>query len=211
MPPKQLSEGQKAIERADELRVRVEDLLMEVYTFTADTLNGIQSRKFTLEELADLGFLCREIEKSVDETRKEARARKELCGKVIAFVTAQARVADPSKVVDSVRGRFSIATPDVKQIPKIPQPGTPEYLQLMAWLGITDRELLDSGVLSFKFQELCDLVTKRAQDAKNMPPGITKTWPSFVCEFRRRKDKLAEPLALSKLQRKKSEESNHEG
>lgn len=163
------------------MRDRMEKLQVEVYNLMATT--AADMNRITVEDDADMGLLCREMEELFDEMRKEVKARKELCGKIIAMDFAKRSLA--GDVNDKVSGEIATASPDVKQQPKIPKQGTDEFLELMEAVGVS-KEVALSGAVKLDWNGMGDYVAKQVALGKKIPPGITKLYPVFVATFRRK-------------------------
>ena len=135
-------------------------------------------------EIADVGFLCREMENIYDELRKEVKARKELAGRIIAEESARRVTQDPSAEMN-VRGTLCTAQPDVKLIPSIPRPGSPEYERLCQHFGVAE-EFAGLGVIRYHFNTMVDYLAKLMAEGRPLPDGIVKTYSQFTTVFRTR-------------------------
>lgn len=160
----------------------------EVYDFIAVTHDGVTKMELSMEDLVDMGYLCRDMERYLDEMRKEVKSRKELIGKLLAFHVAQQSLNDTEKLQVTVKGELATGTPDVKLQPKIPEPKTEEFSQLMEYFGLSrDRLAGIEDCLRLSFNGMRDLVSRLAEEGYPMPPGVVKTWPVYTTTFRRRK------------------------
>lgn len=145
----------------------------------AALLTLAQSLKITDENMADLGFLCREIGKVLDDLRKEFNAKSEFLAKVICLRAVHSGAHEP------IRGDLATATPTPKLAATLPKRGTPEYYALMEWLGVP-REAAETKVLDFHFKGLEELITQRVENGAEKPP-INVAHTSYTCSFRARK------------------------
>lgn len=152
-----------------------------LYHDLTDLDNLVRTGKLDARVLVDLGYLCREMANYADELRKEATARQELIGKLIAVSVAQQNLEDPS-ADQTVRGDLANGTPDVTQAAALPKFGTPEYDALCKFLGLTGTGV-QRGIVGFSFTRLSALVTEMAGKGQNPPPGVLKTYPKFTTVF----------------------------
>ncbi|KKN70936.1 hypothetical protein LCGC14_0425380, partial [marine sediment metagenome] len=96
------------------------------------------------ETMCDFGFFCREAENTLDELRKEVKARKELCGQTIAIRKTQDSLSDPN-IKLKVAGQYATGSPDVKMQAKLPKKFTDEYYQITDFFKVP-REVAAAGV-----------------------------------------------------------------
>lgn len=158
-----------------------------VYGFLSKNNELLKSRTLSNEELCDFGFFCRELEKIFDELRKEVKARKELCGQIIAYRLTQASLADPT-IKMKVEGQFATGSPDVKMEAALPKKFTDEYYQLTDYFNVP-RKVAETGILDLDWKMVGKFLTKLAQDGKKIPEGFGKQYPKFTTTYRKRKVK----------------------
>lgn len=159
--------------------------LMDALSRALEYAKQAQSDPSKLGELVDLGWAMREIHDAADDLRKEAKAKMELVGRVVAMRAAQADVNNEG--IGTIHGRVASGLPDVRTEPKIPRPGTPEYLALCEYFGIP-RDVAEAGVLAPHYVKLGEWVSNLNRDAKPLPPGLLGTYPKFVTRFTKRRD-----------------------
>ncbi len=176
----------KTIKRAQKLYEKFVDIHTDVYNYLSETNDEVKGIKLSLGDLVDMGYLCREIEKFMEELRKEIKFRKELCGKVISLAIAKQNLNDPGKVVERIEGELATGTPDVKLQAKLPNRGTEEFHKLLEFLDIP-KEMAESKCFKLSWNGMTDLVTQLAEEGKPLPPGVEKSWPIYTTTFRRRK------------------------
>jgi len=169
------------------VREQVQLLYNLVYGFLAKNNELIKSKQLKNEELCDFGFICRELENILDELRKEVKARKELCGSIIAYRLVQASIQDPS-IKMKVQGQFASGTPDVKMQAALPHKFTDEYYQITDYLKVP-RDVASSGVLRLDWKQVTEFLTKRMNEGKEIPPGFGKQYPLYTTTYRKRKVK----------------------
>lgn len=156
-----------------------------VYGFLSEATPTIKSKILSNEELTDFGFLCRELEHLFDELRKECKARKELCGGIIAYRLIQESLTDPTITMKS-KGTLAIGAPDVKMEVGLPKKFTDEYFQLTDFFEVP-REVAETGILRLDWQMVTRYCTKLMQDGKSIPEGFGKKYPRYVTTFRKTK------------------------
>jgi len=156
-----------------------------VYGFLSESTPAIKSKALSNEELTDFGFLCRELEKLFDELRKECKARKELCGSVIAYRLIQESLTDPTITMKS-KGELATGTPNLKMEVQLPKKFTDEYFQLTDFFGVP-REVAETGILRLDWKMVTTYCTKLLEDGKSIPEGFGKKYPRYVTTYRRTK------------------------
>lgn len=182
---KKLLPSSNVIKEFIEVKEEVQLLYNLVYGFLSKNNELLKSRKLSSEELCDFGFFSRELEKLFDELRKEAKARKELCGQIIAYRLTQASLSDPTMKMQ-VQGEFATGTPDVKMEAALPKKFTEEYYQLTDHFSVP-REVAASGILKLDWKRVTEFLTKQMNDGKPIPKGFGKQYPKFTTVYRKRK------------------------
>lgn len=137
------------------------------------------------ETMCDFGFFCREAENTLDELRKEVKARKELCGQTIAIRKTEDSLTDPN-IKLKVTGQYATGSPDVKMQAKLPTKFTDEYYQITDYFKVP-REVAATGVLRIDWKASGDFITQLAADGHKPPDGFGKQYPTYVTTFRRRR------------------------
>ena len=169
------------------VREQVQLLYNLVYGFLGKNNELIKSKQLKSEELCDFGFICRELENILDELRKEVKARKELCGSIIAYRLVQAAITDPS-ISMKVKGQFATGIPDVKMQAGLPKKFTDEYYQITDHFKVP-RAVAESGVLRLDWKQVTEFLTKQMNDGKPIPKGFGRQYPLYVTVYRKRKVK----------------------
>lgn len=170
-----------------EVREQIRHLYNLVYGFLAKNNELIKSKQLTDAELCDFGYFSREVEDIFDELRKEVKARKELCGQIIAYRVITASVADPSLSL-KVQGQYASGTPDVKMQAALPKKFTDEYYQLTDYFGVP-RDVAEKGVLRLDWKACTEFLTKLMNDGKEIPAGFGKQYPVYVTTYRKKSKK----------------------
>ena len=163
----------------------VQQIYNMVYGFLSKNNELLKSKRLTSETLCDFGFFCREMSKIFDELRKEANARQDLCGQIIAYRLVQASINDPSLNM-KVRGQFSSGTPNVKMQAALPTKFTDDYYKITDFLNVP-REVAASGVLRLDWKQVTEFITGLMNDGKPIPEGFGKQYPVYVTTYRRAK------------------------
>jgi len=164
----------------------VRDTFMGVVGNLQDIIRRVKKNASDLTydrpNLVDLGFLCREIAAIADELRKEANAKQMLIGKLIAMEVTKASIAGEISS-PTVRGTLATGTPDVREIASCPKPGSPQFKEVAAFLGLPEDQL-DGKLMSFRFTGLSDWLTEAAAKGKRVPECINR-YTEFKTIFRR--------------------------
>lgn len=161
------------------------ELYTESYQYMMDQIERIKKEgEFSNPDLTDIGFLWRELENLLDDARKEAKAKKELISKILAMRKTREFMDDPS--IDlTVHGKIAYGSPNVRQVPGLPRPGTPHYKKLCDHFEIPD-VVASKGLVKFSFNELADYLTGLGEDGVNAPEGV-RTYPVYSMTYRRKK------------------------
>ncbi len=189
--------------KAEALHRKFVDLHADFTNFLAETHPDIAKASLAMGHYADQGLLCREMEEFADELRKEAKARKELVGKLIAAKAAQETLG--GNPVTCVKGTLGMALPETKLQGRPPERDTAEYFQFLRHLGVPEKLLQDGMPLKVDWKGLTEYLSERAEKGEPVPPGITKTYPLFMSTFRRTSGKKR------KSAESKSDESTSNG
>lgn len=158
-----------------------------IYGFLSKNNEPIKSKQLSSETLCDFGFLCREMEKLFDELRKECKARKELCGKIIGYRKTQELLSDPSLSM-KVTGNLATGSPDVKMQAALPAKFSDDYYKLTDYFKVP-RSVAESGILKLDWKAVIEFLTKQRQDGKNIPEGFGKQYPEYTVTYRKRTNK----------------------
>jgi hypothetical protein len=172
-------------DRLEKMRQELASFHTRLYSYLAETAPDLKSGKFDDADCVDMGILMRDCEELSDELRKEAKSRKELCGRIIAMRWAERSLT--MVVNDTVKGNLGSASPDTKQQGKVPERGSGEYFALAEFLGVPKEILQDGMPLKFDWNGMERYLTDRAKRGLPTPPGVTRTYPVFVSVFRRNK------------------------
>lgn len=170
-------------------RISLLEFYQEVYPRLTDMIEKVRAGGTYIDsELADLGWICREIEDMADDLRKEAKFKKELMGKIIALKQTKKAMADPSQAENiSIRGELALATPRISAKAKIPARDTKEYLELCEHLGIPT-EVAVRNYVRLSFTNISDYLTDLMEKGKPIPPGL-KDMPNYYCMYRSNENK----------------------
>lgn len=155
----------------------------EFSTVMAEISLALVSPDTKLPDVADIGYLSREISVIFDHMRLEAQARQALAGKRIAVTLTERSLSDPN-VSTTVKGQIASATPDVKIESILPRAGTPEMQEFLKWIGV-DPLVVESGMVKPDWKVVQEHINRLQEDGKPLPPGIGKTYPRFHSIFRR--------------------------
>jgi hypothetical protein len=166
------------VKQLQALLEKTRSLHQKLYLFGQEVMEQAKSNRYAQTERVDLGFLFRELEQIHDEDRKDAKARKELLGKLIAFNAMQT-----DGDVDSIRGELATGIPDVSMIVELPKRDSAEYTALVNHLGVPQSVL---SLLKLDWTAVCAHVTQCAENGRKPPPGLEKSRPIYSTTFRRK-------------------------
>ena len=155
------------VDRYIAMRERLQELANEHAALQYNTDLARSRYEIPEEDLVDIGYTERQIEKLFDHHRKESKARQlgigsELCGLIMErFGNGEGKLRG--------QGRIASCTPDVKLEPIIPRKGDDDYDAIMNSVGIP-AELARTGVVAIHYKNMGDHLTALAAEGKN-PPG----------------------------------------
>lgn len=179
------TKGDEDVFALQEMLERVKDTGFNLQVMLTSLLNKMRSNSYSKEELADLGFLCRRLELMFDELRKEAKARHEIAGMMVAKIVISESMSDDPNASLTVKGKIGTCEPSVKQAPEIPRRGTKEYVELCAHFGLNE-EAIGNAILEPHYVRMCDYVTKQISEGKGPPPGVRLRSTTFSASYRKR-------------------------
>lgn len=119
-----------------------------------------------VEQMVDLGWAARELKNRMDDLRKDAAAREELAGKLIALAAMESATDTEAEL--TFNGKYARGTVDMKMVPEVPQRGTPEFDALCGKLGV-DPKLFDpasGGFLSINWKKAVDVLTAQTEEGQ---------------------------------------------
>lgn len=156
-------------------------LQQKMYNLYSKSMNEVAKNALPLADTVDIGYFNK---KSIDICKdmiKFFRYRNELCNKWVCMQDIKAGLNNMSAEKRFI-GHYSVAYSRIKQAANVPTKGTVEHAQLMRWLGI-DPTLWTS--MNINFNDLCDIITKRAMVGLPPPDGIGKAFPVFGAMYKR--------------------------
>lgn len=151
-----LQENNEALDELIGVYASVHDLHDRLYGTLSKVSAELKAGSLSNEELCDIGFLCRETSKLLDESRKETNARQEFSGRLMAFNIVKESVCDPD-ADPTVRGSLASAVSDCKMQARLPKHGTPEY-----------DAMFDQIVTSAIMKQLAEVVESNCDTAMNL-------------------------------------------
>lgn len=172
-----------------ELTDVLKDLHHKVYEHLTLIDERMKSGQTGIQDMVDLGFLCREQEDLLDEMRKNAKARREFTQRLLVTKwTGAAMTADP--LPDTIRATLASANNfRIKKMAQLPEYGGKDYVLYMESLGIP-KEVIQKGLVKPDWEQTAEHVTVLLEDGKKLPPGIGQTWNIYTCTFIRTRRKV---------------------
>lgn len=121
-------------------------------------------------DLVDMGIMEREMERILDELRKECGHRQKKLAKVIGERGSKKALqgSDPM-----LRGKRGSASPVVRNRPVVPKKGSMEYDVMLAALGVKNDAVRSHGVLSIHWEHASEYLDQLAEEGKNPPAGLS--------------------------------------
>lgn len=182
-----------------EFKKEILDLLVETTKFKMECLQTYLhmtqaiiaegGSDFSVEDLADIGFLCRETAKSFDELRKEAEAKHNAIIHIICKRFAEQMAADPiGDHNGKIRGQYCSCSPDVQSVPKLPnyKRDPQAWIKFCEYFGITG-DAAEKGLISFHWNNINEYLAPKFALGEPMPDGVGETVPKFVARFTKKR------------------------
>ena len=171
---------------------------------TALDIEANIKQETSTHELADLGYVLREVLKLLQENAVQLRKVESLTAKL--FTALWALDQNLPAVVET---EWCSCSPDVKTHASEPKlEDDPErYRSIMSQLGLPS-ELVDTGLFRLSFMGLADKLTQLEKDGKRLPEGLDKVWKEHKLSIRSRR-KLATVLAAARQENVYSEEQTN--
>ena len=157
---------------------RAKSLQEDLHNLGQDIMGRAKSKVHSQPERVDLGFLFRELENLFDDQRKDAKARKELLEKLIAFEAVQT-----DGDVDPIRGELATGIVDLGQMVEVPKQGSEDYEQFIDGIGVPRRVC---ALMKLDWKAIQAHATECAEQGLPLPKGLTNPRPVYRCTFRRR-------------------------
>lgn len=159
-----------------------------LYSFLLKTREIAESNPLNQGIRADVAYCLREVHQWADDLRKEAASLRELLDQLICVQWVQEGQNDPENQARSVRGRFALATPNVRMAAVVPSKSKDEegYNKVMSGLGVP-QELVEAGVLSAHWVRLGEWLSERMSKGEPLPEGVdlNKTQPVYSTALRK--------------------------
>ena len=143
-----------------------------------------------LGELTDYAYALRDASKLLEDSAKDARKAQKRASDITCILWVQHSAADAS-FPDKIKTEHCTGTPQVKFAGRVPRPGTPEYDELLAFMGMPEG-LIKSGVMRTHWPSFVDYLTRLAEEGKPLPPGVDPETTYPVYELRLRKGKCVD-------------------
>jgi len=166
----------------------LQSFYQDVLTPMQEVTGKVKKMKYDLPDLVDLGWCFRMLAAFADDLRKEAGAREELIGRLVALEATKRVLADPMNAEMHVRGVYATGLPDVKQSPKLPKAGTDDFKALCDALGVAG-DAKNSSLVRFHFPSVMEWISERAGRGDPIPDGMIGTYPVYRTTFRTNKAK----------------------
>lgn len=139
------------------------------------------------EELVDVGFFHRETNRLADEMRKDASKWADLIGKLLCHRITQRVAEDPTKDMKAA-GQHASCTPHLQMRPIMPSPNSDRHDAALREMGVP-QSAIDSGVITFHYQKMRDLLSEKAQNGETPFDGLIERVPNATVSYRGRKQK----------------------
>lgn len=160
----------------------VRDLHQKLYGLIVQIDKPVQT-DFSMEECADTSLWCREVEELLKDSLKDIRGIAALANRHACLQWVRRMTGEP------IRTDYTTASPKVGVNAEMPKHGTPEYLQMMAALGVPAER---ASVVRPHWPDLMDHFTELTQAGRPLPPGVDTTTlkPTYMLHQRKKRDIL---------------------
>ena len=138
-----------------------------VYQANIEIRNAIKDAKLTNGNMVDIAFLISKVEALCDDTRKECGTTKLLLDEVVCAMHVMSLLANGDKE-QALEGCIAIGTPSADYKATGPKHNTPEWSQLLNWMGVPEEY---HGAVSLHWPSFCLMMKELAAAGKPYPPG----------------------------------------
>lgn len=159
--------------------------VVRVHQHVYGTLQQVRSESVQandMTELVDMSYVCREIDRFLDDMGKEVRKLQALVDRIVCLKYIQ----DTDLGDESIQTEYCSAKPDIRSGVRFPEKDSPEYAQLLAYIGVPEG-LRDMVRLSY--QKMSDLVSDLEARGLPLPEGLRceNTFNDFRLHIRKKK------------------------
>ena len=157
---------------AKELKDKVDALYRDMVELNAGILEVLAEGAPTSDhpDLADTGYLLREMSLTLKEMKTDCKAKSDFIGKVLFVAIARDHLSGKSGEMVA-RGEYGSAFPRPSKKPVTPKRGSPEYVRLLQWLGVP-AEAAALDVLTFHYVRLSELINDRLREGIEPPTDV---------------------------------------
>ncbi len=168
----------KITDRIKKIQLACLSLQRDVIDMMQEDVDLIKGQKVPTEELIDSGYLLREILSTLEETRKDLEARKNL---IDLTITIKAWDLYSTEAPSENKGTLatSMINPKVEVFP--PGPGTDKEKMLLAWAK--KNNIPDLRSVSYK--KLNQVANELAEKGESIPQEIVETHARFEISYRK--------------------------
>lgn len=152
-----------------------------------DKIRAGSNIKYSVGERVDVGYYCREIEKLLDDIRKDVKVTKEMYGKWLAYDAISKGVNNPDTNESlTMRGQDAMATPKMRpylQTPKIKH--KEEYKAFMDFYGVPQK-CQDLGFLDIHYTRFGEFAERCFEEGTPVPASCRTSSIEYSCTFRKK-------------------------
>lgn len=159
------------VDRHIELQEMFEGMMRLLTGLQYETDQARDRDELSVGNLADIGYLEREMERLLDHHRKESKSRQLSIGRHLCKELMLRFNAGEGDL--KVRGELANATAEVKQEPILPKKGDPEYSEIMRSIGVPEH-LAREGAIQIHFVRMGEYLTRLANEGQNAPGRLQK-------------------------------------
>jgi hypothetical protein len=149
-----------------------------------------QVNTLSMEELADLSYMLRELSKLADDIKKESFNLKGLAEKIACVLWVNMHMNEPEGA-DPIRTELCTATPHVQQRASLPnQKANPkEYALLMDWLGVP-KTIVEQDLVRCHWPSFQERIHQLLEQGKPLPAGVNveRVYDEYSLIVRKKKD-----------------------
>ena len=178
----------------NDLKSRIEKQYFELYSEICTLKENMQTvGTQALPVLTDACYEMKKSEEMLHDLEREIRYAREMMEKIVGLRWTLEAVNSGGKG-ETIRGKLANATPDIKESIGLPKRRTPEYAEVMAWLGLTTEGM--RTLFRLHWPSFCDLITDRAAKGLPIPACLKggKKYPTYSMRYviKKRKQETVE-------------------
>lgn len=142
---------------------------ISVYRTLSKVRGTASTGSLELEELLDLAFLCRAVEETLTDLRKESSSLLEHLSQIACLAWTQKHINNPTGA-STIRGDLCSGSPKTKTMVSVPRRGSDHYERFLRYFGVPE-QMIEGDTMRPYWPGLVDHITELVANGATLPPG----------------------------------------